>query len=396
MTTEHHERLQAIFLDAADLAGPARAAFLDEACAGDAGLRSEIEALLACEEDEGEFLEESAVTGLSTPVPVIEGLAIEGEIGRGRKGVVFRGTETFLDRPVAVKVLADRFGLDLFAERFGREARLLASLEHPNIVACHAAGRLPSGERYLVLERIDGPVLAEHLAKTGPLPLVSALAVTADLARALAYAAGRGIIHRDVRAENVLLQPLEGGSGRFPYRPKLADLGLARPVADGTTKTDLAAQGNVLGSTQTMAPEQFSDPDRVDERADIYALGCLLYQMLTATMAFPRASLIATIARKMEGAAPDPRDLTPGLPRPVAAFVRTLLAPHKEDRPGTYAEVLAACEELANPQQSAPSRTVPAPPPRPAPIRGARLVRLVCWVAALGVAGAALWFVLRS
>ncbi len=276
--------------------------------------------------------------------PNIPGVELKREIGRGGMGVVYLGTQTYLERRVAVKVLSGQHGGPTYSARFQREAKILASLSHPNIVSCYSAGTLADGQCYLIMQFIDGPNLFEWLEDNGALPLERALAVCRDVAKALACAHEASIIHRDVKPANVLLQPADDPEGVFPYKAKLADLGLARPTDPGVTMMELTVQGAVMGSPPTMAPEQFDDPDNVDYRVDIYGLGCLLFHMLTGNLAYPQKTLTATIAKKMQAHAPDPRKIRANLPHEVAEFVRSMLARDKNDRPQSYAAIVETCD----------------------------------------------------
>lgn len=261
--------------------------------------------------------------------PAIPDVAIERELGRGGMGAVWLGRQTYLDRQVAVKALT-LAGDEAFAARFRREARILAGLHHPHIVACHQAGIAPDGRPFLVMEFVDGPDLKRHVAAQGPLPPAEAARLVADIAEGLRYAHAQGIIHRDVKPENVLLaRRTDGGC-----TAKLADLGLARPAqAPKGSGQDLTAAGQVLGTPATMAPEQFDDPDAVDHRADIYGLGCVLHYALTGEAAFSGHSFAELVASKVHGPAPDPSRRRPGLPRPLADLCMRMLSRDRDARP---------------------------------------------------------------
>ncbi len=289
--------------------------------------------------------------------PRIPDVTIEEEIGRGGMGVVYRGRQQYLDRVVAVKILSQA-GMDRrrdAAERFRREAKILATLKHPNVVACHQAGVTDDGACYLVMELIRGPSLHSLVVSEGALAEGDALEVAREVALALDHALAHGIIHRDVKPENVLLErraPADPSRGRFPYIAKVADLGLARPsIAGGASaigidgEVQLTTEGIVIGTPANMAPEQFDDPGNVDFRADIYALGCTLYFALTGQRAFSGA-VSEVISRKAMGPAPDPRRARRELRDDVAELVRRLTAPKRDDRPQSYAEVVGRLERL--------------------------------------------------
>ncbi len=283
--------------------------------------------------------------------PSIPDVEIEGELGRGGMGIVYRGRQTYINRTVAIKVLtAVRSGdtdADQYIARFQREARILAGLSHPNIVGCFQAGVAADGCCFLVMEFIDGRNLWQWIRDQGALPESQALRVTADIARALNYAQDQGIIHRDVKPENILLQTRPSQGGVLPFTPKLVDLGLARPNrVTGAGSMQVTIPGMVMGTPATMAPEQFDDPDGVDHRADIYGLGCVLYHALTGRPAFGGTSLVDIVSSKAFGPAPDPRQITTGLTPRTVELVRSMLAPRRELRPQSYQAIIDACESV--------------------------------------------------
>ena len=209
-------------------------------------------------------------------------------LGRGGMGAVYKARQRHLDRLVALKLL--RPGLDAdpsFAERFTREARALAQLNHPGIVTLHESGRSPGGLYFIVMEFVDGVNLRQLLA-AGRLAPREALAIVPPLCDALQYAHDHGLVHRDIKPENILMDRLG--------RVKIADFGLAKLVAASGERTaevspasssadgDLTEVGKVMGTPRYMAPEQRERPGEVDHRADIYALGVVLYQMLTGEL----------------------------------------------------------------------------------------------------------------
>jgi serine/threonine-protein kinase len=304
-------------------------------------------------------------------IPDVE---IECELGRGGMGVVYRGRQTYIDRRVAVKLLPAELAArdQRYISRFQREAKLMAGLSHPNIVACFSAGVTSDNCCYLVMEYIDGPNLATYLAKNGALSEAETLGIIRDMANALEHARRSGIIHRDVKAENILLQRREGSDAKFPYMAKLADLGLARPTAsEGDMR--LTQPGSVLGSPASMAPEQYDDPDHVDHRADIYGLGCVMFQAVTGKLAFSGTSLAALLKQKVADPVPDPRDITKSTSFDFSQLTRELLQADKDKRLGSYDQLIARCDKiLGNP---APGRGFPKWPLIAA---GAAFVAMIC------------------
>lgn len=265
-------------------------------------------------------------------------------------------------------------------QRFRREAKILASLRHPHIVECYQGGVTDEGELYLAMEYIDGSDLRRWLDEHGPLAEIAALGVVEKIASALAYALEHGIIHRDVKPENILLNR-HAGDETFPFEVKLADLGIARPVIAGDTPLTRVTQ--VVGTPRYMAPEQFGDPDDVDFRADLYGLGCVLFQMLTGVQPFAYTEPGRLIVDKVRAEIPDPHALRPGLSPGVVGLTRRLLAPEKGQRPESYSEVIAVCERFRD-QFSAVEPTVSLPRERKPSAMTAKVV-LLCTIVVAGV-----------
>jgi tRNA A-37 threonylcarbamoyl transferase component Bud32 len=213
---------------------------------------------------------------LASHFPQLEVLEL---IGQGGMGAVYKARQTKLDRVVALKVLPPEWGSDpAFAERFGREARTLAKLNHPHIVAVHDFGEA-GGLCYLVMEYVDGPNLREVL-QAGKLQPEQALAVIPQICEALQYAHEEGVVHRDIKPENILLDR----QGRV----KIADFGLAKLLNRPRAEFTLTGSRQVMGTLDYMAPEQRSRPLQIDHRADIYSLGVVFYEMLTGELPLGR------------------------------------------------------------------------------------------------------------
>ena len=195
-------------------------------------------------------------------------------LGRGGMGAVYMGTQTALERPVAIKILSAQLEeSDMgFTERFKNEAKAMAKLNHPGIVAVYDFGEAPGGLLYIVMEYVDGTDVAKMLAAKGRLHTEHAMAITAHVCDALSYAHERGIIHRDIKPANIMV----GYDGEV----KVADFGLAKVSTDGRT-LGLTQSGMAMGTLHYMAPEALMLGSAVDHRADIYAVGVMLYQMLT-------------------------------------------------------------------------------------------------------------------
>ncbi|NLY00923.1 MAG: serine/threonine protein kinase [Rhodopirellula sp.] len=200
-------------------------------------------------------------------------------VGRGGMGVVYKARQKRLDRLVALKILAPKIGQDpAFAERFAREARAMAILSHPHVVAVYDFGQT-DGLYYFLMEFVDG-VNLRRLLDTGKLAPEEALAIVPQICEALQYAHDHGVVHRDIKPENVLLDK-EG-------RVKIADFGIAKLVGKEAKDLTLTGAGQIIGTPQYMAPEQIEHPLQVDHRADIYSLGVVFYQMLTGELPMGR------------------------------------------------------------------------------------------------------------
>ncbi len=200
---------------------------------------------------------------------------IVSRIGAGGMGVVYKATQTNLQRTVAIKLLPSHFARDPeFVNRFHREARALASLNHPNIVSIYDLGQM-DGLYYFVMEYVDGVALRE-LMRQGKLTAEQAMRMVPLICDALEYAHGEGVVHRDIKPENILVDK----KGRV----RIADFGLARIVRGDAPGGHVTQSNVVMGTLDYMAPEQRNDPRRVDHRADIYSLGVVIYEMLTGQL----------------------------------------------------------------------------------------------------------------
>jgi Protein kinase domain/FIMAH domain len=241
-------------------------------------------------------------------------------LGQGGMARVHLALDRQLGRRVAIKVLAPPFDRDgEFVERFRREARAAAGLSHPNIVAVFDSGS-DDGTHFIVTELVEGETLADRLRRDGPLPPADAVAAAVDVTRALAAAHARGLIHRDIKPGNVMLLP-DGGV-------KVVDFGIARAAGSDT----LTHTGVVLGSTAYLSPEQ-AGGQPVDERADLYSLGCVLYEMLTGHVPFSADTPIATMYRHVNEDAPPPSTIAPVQPELEDVVLRCL----EKDPKGRFA-----------------------------------------------------------
>ncbi len=332
-----------------------RSAVLDEACGDSAELRSEVEALLAADEQAGGLLEESvddyAAALLAEPsesagsdsVPLGRQLGpyrVVREIGSGGMGVVYEGWDTRLDRRVALKLLPPEWGRSAGAkERFVREARAAAALDHPNICTVHDVGESDDGQLFIVMAYYQGDTLERRIAR-GPIPPAEARDLAIQIARGLERAHAAGVIHRDVKPSNVMVT--ETRSDIVPTEPvtadraKILDFGIARVAGEA----GLTRAGGSPGTPAYMSPEQASG-DPIDERTDIWSLGVILYEMLAGRRPFhgdhPQALVHAILER-------DPEPLALEVPADLARVVERALAREPAARYQRIGHLLADLE----------------------------------------------------
>ena len=312
MSNNRWQRIENIFHQAAELAPAARPALLDEVCAGDESLRQEVESLLALDAGNGSTFVSLVDSAADDPVITVEDLSgrvigpykILERIGAGGMGVVYQARDTQLDRTVAIKVLpADRMADADRKRRFIQEAKAASALNHPNIVTIHTITH-EGGADCIVMEYVTGKTLGESIPKEG-LPPKEALRIAIEIADAMAVAHAAGIVHRDLKPSNVMVTE----SGRV----KVLDFGLAKLVEAGETLETLprTMTGQLVGTPAYMSPEQ-AQGLKVDARSDIFAFGCVFYEMVTGRRAFHAESTLATLAAilheepvPIEGAAPE-------------------------------------------------------------------------------------------
>jgi serine/threonine-protein kinase len=241
--------------------------------------------------------------------------SLQRELGRGGMGVVYLARDVQLDRDVAIKVLPMHLARDAVArERFLREARMAAGLSHPHIVPIHRVGEA-GGFVFFVMSYVDGETLGERLRSRGPLPPADALRVMREVAWALAYAHGRGIVHRDVKPDNILLEAATG-------RALVTDFGIAHGSADAAGAGE---SGKVMGTAHFMSPEQAAG-EPLDGRSDIYALGVVGYLAVSGRLPFESSNLPAVLMRKASEGAPSVMTAAPGLPPALGAAIDQCLA----------------------------------------------------------------------
>ncbi len=278
------------------------------------------------------------------------GYRIEELLGRGGMGVVYRAYDLRLKRNVALKLIAPGLsGDERFRERFLSETELAASLEHPNVVPVHDAGEV-GGQLYLAMRYVDGADLRTLVRKEGVLEPPRALAILAQVAGALDGAHARGLVHRDVKPSNVLLDAQE--------HAYLADFGLTRRLAEPSIPGEDALS---LGTPAYVAPEQIRG-DEVDGRTDLYSLACVLYECLTGQEPFSRESDLAMLWGHLEEPPPKPSEVRPELPEALDGIVEKALAKNPDERYQSGAELVEAAREAlglaAAPRERVPLRLV--------------------------------------
>jgi serine/threonine protein kinase len=333
-----------------------RPAFLREACA-DPAVRAEITSLLELTGEARDYFDRlaSAVQGPQEAIgsdveagadPLglagtrVGRYAVEGHLGGGGMGLVYRARDTQLGRPVALKFLPPHLSRSEEAEeRFVREAQAAARLDHPNVATVHEIGATDAGRRYIAMAYYEGETLKETLAREGPLPVDEAVGYAIQIAEGLAAAHDAGIVHRDVKPANVIINDAE--------EVKLVDFGLAR-VAEATRLTN---PGRRLGTAAYMSPEQ-ARGEAVDARTDLWALGVLLYEMLTGERPFQAASETAVLRAVLHDE-PDPvGERRNEVPAAVEDVVGRLLMKDSDER---YASAEALVEDLRAARSMEPS-----------------------------------------
>jgi serine/threonine-protein kinase len=288
---------------------------------------------------------------------------IQSELGRGAMGVVYKATDTVLERVVAVKTVnmaLERDGAERYEARFYQEARAAGGLNHPNIVTVYDVGK--AGDvAYMAMEFIEGDELRTLIGEGRPLPVSQAVSIAAQVAEGLAYAHQHGVVHRDIKPANIMV------TRASPV--KITDFGIARMRASG----DLTQTGMMLGSPKYMSPEQVIGK-RADHRSDIFSLGVILYEMLTGSTPFNGDNVTALMYQIVNFAPPAPSTTNAAIPELLDYIVAKMLAKALEERyqsADDLARDLRECERvLASPMTG----TIP---PRPAALASGNEPELV-------------------
>jgi len=368
ISAERWTTMMSIFSEAVELPPDERSAFVARACGSDAELLREVVLLLMAHDGDANSLEAPTMKAASDAPDIGARLQaalgdefqVERELAGGGMSRVFVAMETKLGRRVVVKVLPPELRAVMSPERFQRETRLAAALRHPHIVPLLAAGESADGLVYFTMPFIEGESLEQRLAREGRLPLADVVAIVHEVADALAHAHANGVVHRDVKPANVLID------GRHAV---VADFGLAKAIEmahgewdrikHGQSASDPSAAltdaGYVLGTPAYMSPEQ-AKGNAIDARTDVYSLGCMTFEMLTGQLPFPDTGLKG-IVRRVREPPPAASAQCPDLPRAVDAVVAKALAPSVDDRFQTttaLAEALGAAAVAGTAGNAAP------------------------------------------
>ncbi|HVJ90311.1 MAG TPA: serine/threonine-protein kinase, partial [Labilithrix sp.] len=284
-----------------------------------------------------------------------------GMLGAGAMGTVYRARDSELDEVVALKVLNKELASSDMLERFRREVKLARRVTHKNVARTFDIGEA-GGDRFLTMEFIEGEMLASLLARKGRLVLEDVVRLGLDVCAGLTAAHAADVLHRDLKPENVIVAK-DG-------RAVITDFGIARAAAKHERSQTV---GGIVGTPGYMAPEQVEGRSDLDARADLYALGAMLFELITGEMAWQGDTIVTIAAARLLKPPPDPRSLMPSLPAPVAELVLKLMARNRDDRFASAEETATALKALAavTPLPRPSSGTVSLAP-RPPALRHAR------------------------
>jgi serine/threonine-protein kinase len=342
LTSARWARLSPLIDAVFELPPEERSSYVERVCADDPSLKVDLERFLA-ECEKGDSLIDRAVTerfailldDAPQDLPAILGdrFTIEREVGRGGMATVFLAHDRKHDRPVAVKVLKRELAASLGSARFLREIRTAARLQHPHVMPLHDSGEA-NGFLYYVMPYVQGESLRDRLTREGQLPLDEALRIARDVASALDYAHSNAIVHRDIKPENILLS---GGHAM------VMDFGIARAVSASAGEETITFPGLAVGTPAYMSPEQATAGRVVDGRSDVYALACVVYEMLAGHPPFLGTSAQEILARQSLDPVPSLRGSRPDLPGIVDRAVAKALAKAPADRYPTASAFVEAC-----------------------------------------------------
>ena len=288
---------------------------------------------------EGDPIPEPENEPAAKPAPRLGSYLLVQSLGSGGMSNVFRAVHEETGSVVALKVLPRTLAKNpTLLQRFMREAKSAEALDHPNVVAIYDRG-FDQGRHYLVLEYVEGRDLHDRVRLNGPLGAAESVGFVREVAGGLRYAAGKGMIHRDVKPANLLMTP-DGHA-------KIIDLGLALQIEDEDER--VTRDGTTVGTVDYMAPEQARDSRQTSERSDIYSLGCTFYYLLTGSPPFPGGGLSDKLAHHYKGPIPDVRATRPEIPERLSALIRKMMAKKPEGRFADYTRLIEALDALDDP-----------------------------------------------
>jgi TolB-like protein/tRNA A-37 threonylcarbamoyl transferase component Bud32/Tfp pilus assembly protein PilF len=306
---------------------------------------------------------------VSAPARLTAALAdryrIDRELGQGGMATVYLAEDLKHHRKVAIKVLREDLAASMGSARFLREIEIAAQLQHPNILPLLDSGDA-DGFLYYVMPYVTGQSLRERLAREGELPVHEAVRLISEVADALAYAHEHGVVHRDIKPDNVMI------SGRHAL---VADFGVAKAVTEATGRSTVTTLGVAVGTPAYMSPEQAAADPHIDQRSDIYAVGAMAYELLTGRPPFVGATPQQVLAAHVTEAPDSVAKRRPGIPPALEAVVMRCLAKRPADRWQTAGELHAALEPIATPSSG-------ITPTQTQPVRAMRMPRRLRWIAA--------------
>ena len=350
-TSDRWDEIEPLLDAALALTPGQRSSFLEHACGSDLMLRHELEEMAAEVQRDADRLaarsprrsDASDADFGALREELKDRYEIEREIGRGGMATVFLARDLRHDRPVALKALRESYGASLGSERFMREIAIAARMSHPNVLPLYDSGEV-QGIRYYVMPVVTEGSLRDRLRAEPQLPIDECVRIASEVCGALDYAHKLGVVHRDIKPENILLQ--EG-------RPLIADFGIARAVSEVAAST-LTPASTSLGTPTYMSPEQATDSHDIDGRADLYAVGCVVYEMLTGQSPYGGPTVMSVIAQHVAAAIPSARTLRQTVSPALDTVVRRAMAKSPVDRYATGEALARALREAASGAVAAP------------------------------------------